>query len=299
MWYHFFYVCHHSKFSFLEDGRKSTSDAPTLAPFPPTPNLTPNERGEHEFFYSTDHAITAEFQDMTSLFPTGVMQSPDFSSVSDNFYDTFFKHELANPRPSCLIPNSLPLEHHESISTFFDGSPLTPQSSYYSSNSPLSHASLQSPEPSCYDSSDQYLTGGSSPVNLYNASPIAKVSSPTSPDHLPACDTSAEDKCALDIAASLELIAENTASSVPISGHYNGAYGYNPIQNSPFPHCAPEFRHVGFTPFSPRADFELFQAIPNPDDLLVDPFCPAASKDVKPIIHSSPVTPLTPLTPIH
>lgn len=225
---------------------------------------------------------------MTSFLPTGALHSPDLGTVSDFFYDTYFKQELSHyQRHSCLVPNTLPLDHHETLPSFLESSPLTPQSSYYSSNSPQSHSSLQSPEPGC--EAEQCSS------NHFDGSSSAMASSPISPNNLPGYEASSDDPCALDIAASLELITDSRASVIPSNSHYSGAYSYAPLPNSSFPLCTPEFTHQGFSAYSPQAEFELLQMMPNPDDLLVDPFCPASSKDVKPLINSNPMTPLTPI----
>ena len=222
------------------------------------------------------------------LSSVNTMHSPGFS---DTFYDTFFKQELSGyHHPSCSVPNSLNLDHQEALPPFPETSPLTPQSSYYSSSSPLSHTSLHSPESTCYDI-DQCSTD--SPINQCGT---PSVGVPNSPAHIEACTSAIVDECTLDIAASLELIAEASSTATTPLGHYHSAYSYSPLHSSPFPRCA---THSGYNGYTPHEDYELPQIMPNPDDLLVDPFGSASAKDIKPLIHSNPLTPLTPIMPIH
>lgn len=237
----------------------STSVTPPI--FPPTPDHTPIT-GDREFFSSYETTISTEYQETNPIF-TSALHSPGFTTLTDTFCDSFFKHELSNYRSSCSSAMSLPLSAKDHVPPFFDNTPLTPQSSHFSSSSPLSHSSLQSPEPSAELEITQQQSSCRSPDSGMYPRTAADTQSASSPS----------DNCGLDIAASLELVAEGTcATAIPPS-----TYDY--IQQdstvaSPFSNCcSPQIpSHNGTHPYTAYSqyEFDLLQLMSSPDDLLVD-----------------------------
>ena len=204
-----------------------SSDSCSLPPiFPPTPTSANSDT--QDFVHYFENRIAPEYND--SLFLSS-LQSPAYSSMTtmDNAYSSYFKHEAMYPLPSCMHPTSLPLD---SISSpHFDATPppLTPQSSFCSSNSPLSHISIHSPESAAMT------------PDLESARPVSQGSmyslgSPHIGDmaHTPLLTYSSSDSnCSsplqhsnLDIAASLDLVARGgpggMVSSYGIQHEYNG-----------------------------------------------------------------------------
>ena len=254
----------------------STSVSPPI--FPPTPDHTPIT-GDREFFSSYETTISTEFQDTNPIF-TSALHSPGFTTLTDTFCDSFFKHELSNYRSSCSSAMSLPLSAKDHVSPFFDNTPLTPQSSHFSSSSPLSHSSLQSPEPSAELEITQQSSCRSPDSGMY---PRAAADTPSA--------SSPSGNCSLDIAASLELVAEGTATALPPS-----TYDY--IQQdstvaSPFSNCcSPQIpSHNGTHPYTTYSqyEFDLLQLMSSPDDLLVDSLMqnPAPTTPIHwPLVHT-------------
>ena len=305
------YLHHHlfsSSFALLTGAEGDTSSVGAPPPFlPPTPDHTPKIDSDREFFRSFESTITAELQQHNSspIFTSG-LTSPSFTTFSDGFCDGFFKQELGTYRPSCShAPTTLPLDHRETITSFLENTPLTPQSSYHSTSSPLSHCSLHSPEPSSdlEFGSLRSCSPHGSPVN-----PLSSVSSgifTSSAASTHSCPTpNNEHATALeDIAASLDLVTEVCGPNIPISGASPSAYDFMSDVGSPYHHaCGPQALPPS-TPGShhlygqqhassyPHYDFELLHLMSNPDDLLTDPFC--NPKEVKSFLQSpSPATPI-------
>ena len=253
-----------------EPHNPSTTVTPPV--FPPTPDHTP-VMGDREFFSSYETKISTEFQDTNPVF-TSALNSPAFTTITDSFCDSFFKHELSNYRSPCSAINvmSLSLNTREQVPPFFENTPMTPQSSTFSGSSPLSHSSVQSPEPSAADleftqqnscrSSDSDLPRSLTP-DLFTHTVTDARSSSSSSIH--------GDNCTLDIAASLELVAE---------GNCTNATSYDFIQQdsaiaSPFSSCcSPQIPSQHGThpyPTYSQYDFELLQLMSSTDDLLVEP----------------------------
>lgn len=286
------------------DGDTSSAGAPP--PFlPPTPDHTPKINSDR-FFTSFESPITAEIQNSSPIFTSG-LTSPSFSTFNDSFCDGFFKQELPAYRPSCShAPTTLPLDHRETISSFLENTPLTPQSSYHSTSSPLSHSSIHSPEPSSdleFGSLNSCSPHGSPAIPISSVNSGIFTSSAT-PIHS-SCPTPDEHATALDdITASLGLVTEVYVPNIPISGASPSAYDLiMPDVSSPYHACGPQGMTLS-TPGShhlygqpqhgssyPHYDFELHHLMSNPDDLLTDPFC--NPKEVKSFLQSpSPATPI-------
>lgn len=269
------------------------------------------------------------------MFPS--LQSPGYNTITDSFYEGFLKHELgaySTGPQSCSIPSSLTFEstavsHHSYVDTASD--PLTPQSLHYSTSSPLSHTSQLTPEPTDYDFARPQSQGSMHSIDSPHAGDIpqamggqmyttssASVSTCTSPlSHVPtplSMAGSSMNGNSLDIAAPYEFTAAEGNTGLPLNDKmyefashggsmvsaamsYPGGYttlpphGIHPVTPTSFGSAA------GSGPYS-HYDYELLQLMgPNPDDLLVDPFC-ASIKDVKPL-SANVASPSQCAAPIH
>lgn len=262
--------------------------------FPPTPTSASSEN--HDFPYYFENRITQEFHDASMYLPTcSGLQSPSYTAaLTDSVYESYFKHEGMYQHSSCMA-HTMPLDIH-SVGQF-DGTPppLTPQSSIYSSNSPLSHASIHSPE-SAAMTPDLEMARPISQGSMYNIespqvgdvahTPLLAYSSTnsstcTSPlQHTPA-------PTSLDIAASLDLVDGANAGVSFMHQDYNMIspslypdpksissgmgvaypmnHAYLPVGNSIMPDGA------SFSPNSSdysQYDFELHQLMSDPSELL-------------------------------
>ena len=212
---------------------------------------------------------------------------------------------------------------HDSPLTPFplDSTPLTPQSSHYSSSSPLSHVSMSaSPEPPFFSAGSEQLD--LSPSSLPHLPPHSSLHHHTisviggSPAHSPpnmspayhyhhletgvvlaqghAGGATSSD---LDIVRSLELIAGAPHSAANSGAHtsttntmatepYHALSSMSPpvISHAPSSASSCSTSPVHVSSFD-QYEFELLQLMSNPDDLLADP---------KILLHSSPAP-----TPIH
>ena len=232
---------------------------------------------------------------------------------TDVFCDNFFKQELTTQNSGLCgtIPASLDNNTHNSPFSDTANTPLTPLSLHYSSSSPLSHGSQTSPEPSLdldytrphsqgsYHSIDSPYAGdiaaqvpGSYGAAVYNHSNVSSTcTSPLSSHH-----SSMTPSSGYGIAASLELVAEGSCSSLSQSGFELGG---SPYSYSHMPQGAAQHAYNSTESYSHyEIDSELLRLVStNPDDLLSgDPFC-STIKDTKPTASqmSSPAPP----TPIH
>lgn len=252
------------------------SPSTTTCVFPPTPDHTPNS-SDREFFSTFESTITAEIQDANSLFTTS-LHSPSLTPLTDSFCDGFFKQELSAFRPPCGVTHS---------DMQFDHAPLTPQSSQYSSNSPLSHCSLQSPEPS--SDTEFGSLGSTSPCSSIDMTQSFSTGIPAT-STMDRCPT---EVCALDIAASLELVAEGCTPPLPATTNSAGYDFITQVSTGacPFYQFLPQMPNGGDQGYvaCPQYEFELLQMIPDPDELLANPF---SNKSAKPLFQSPPSTPI-------
>lgn len=171
------------------------------------------------------------------------------------------------------------------MASFLDTTPLTPQSSHYSSNSPLSHVST-SPEPYPSDldsvqlapSMHHHVTSplSSPPTSVCSTAEMAAYQQHGGGIVLAQGHANTND---LDIVHSLDLITGSGNSTL------NGAVdaGYHSISQttSSASSCSASPVHDSYGQY----EFELLQLMSNPDDLLADP---------KILLH-----PTAALTPIH
>lgn len=236
-----------------------------------------------------------------TYFLTHNLSSPGLVPVNDAFCDTFFKQELETfTHPTCSVPSTLPLESTSYQNSFIDN-PLTPQSSHHSLSSPLSHTTLgSSPEPiQELDFSrphSQISVHSIGSPHMADIPPLTEVCSHSSASSACTSPLTHDPDCTLNIAASLELVAQGT-DTPGVSYEYlpQGNVGSYP----PDPYAAQlptsmngfETEAVGYTHY----DYDLlhFMSSSETDDLLADPF------ETKPSLsqRSSPCTPAT--TPIH
>lgn len=287
----------------MEDGSNmSGSCSGGLPPiFPPTPTSANSEA--HDFVHYFENRVTQEYQEFCPS-----MESPNYTAMNEGVYSSYFKQEGLYHQPSCMHPSSLPLDGINS--PHFDATPppLTPQSSFCSSNSPLSHISIRSPESAamtpdmetarpvsqgstCSIESPQVGDVAHTPLLAYSTSG----SSCTSPlQHAPV------NTGGLDMATSLQLLA---ASGEAMCGPTNFVqHGYGMIPAPPiYPTSATTYPPVtppmlaedayphGMSSYS-SYDFELHQLMSDPSELLTG--C-INEKDVKPSVapqaHPSPI----------
>ena len=215
-------------------------------------------------------------------------------------------------KPSCSMVQNLPLTENPPV-TIMDTSPkaLTPQSSHYSTSSPLSHQSpLTSPEPSF----DEMYSGpqGSIPTGSPQTGDLPSVMDghgmyPTSSHQASvsnsACTSPLSHNINLGIAASLELI-ERVDPSMGASGYeYVRQASSHSAATSPYADGYPQLGHHHTPPptYSSGAgnynqyDFELLRLMSDPDDLLVDPFSSSSAREKTASLICSPATPSTPV----
>lgn len=263
----------------MENGTSSGSCAGGLPPiFPPTPTSADTE--SHDFMHYFENRITQEYQDFCPS-----MESPNYAAMTEGLYSGYFKQEGLYHQPPCMHPTSLPLDGINS--PHFDATPppLTPQSSFCSSNSPLSHISIRSPEsaaitpdmetarPSsqgstCSANSPQIGDMAHTPLLSYSTNG----SSCTSPLQHPV-DTG----CGLAMAASLQLVAASGEAMCDPSNF--GQHGYGMMTSPPiyptsantYPPVTPPMLSEGAYPHGinsyPSYDFEL-QLMSDPGELL-------------------------------
>ncbi len=243
------------------------------------------------------------------------IHSPGYPLMPDSIYDSFFKQESMFQHAACM-GSAMPLvdgvmnpQHYETTP-----SPLTPQSSFCSSNSPFSHASICSPESAAMTPDQETVRPLSQQGSLYNLDspqrgdmaqpPMLNYSTNSS-----ACTSPLQHPSipgGLDIAASLDLVEaccsphfihqhssyNNMMASSPLyptgsarSGMGGGAY--SPMATSPYqPMTPPLLSEGGFPPHHDMSysqyDFELHQLMSDPSELLTKSI--ADTKDIKPSI---------------
>ena len=240
-------------------------------------------------------------------FANPALPSPGFHSLTDNFCDNFFKHELGTfSHPSCSIPSTLPLEGNAYHSNFIE-TPLTPQSSHQSLCSPLSHATLgSSPEPNL--EIDYSRPHSQTSVHSIGSPNQADLPTLTSEIHSYSSASSActsplthDPECTLNIAASLELVAQG-GSAGGMGYSYLPQDGRNMSASYPAdPYAAQLPTSVGgygteAVEYS-QYECDFLHLMPSEaDELLASPF---SVKETKPSLSQlpSPCTPAT--TPIH
>lgn len=237
--------------------------------------------------------ITQEYQD--SLF-CSALQSPNYAAMAEGLYSGYFKQEGVYHQPSCLHPTTLPL--NGIIPPHFDATPpppLTPQSSFCSSNSPLSHISIRSPESAamtpdmetarpisqgsmCSIDSPQVGDVAHTPMLTYSTNS----SNCTSPlQHAPVNN--------LGIATSLDLVASGEAVCSPADFIQ---HGYSMMTTPPlysaaatsYPAVTPPMMVENAYPHGVNGyssyDFELHQLMSDPSELLTE--CIREKQDIKP-----------------
>ena len=275
--------------------------------FPPTPTSASSDH--HDFPYYFERQITQEFQDPGMFLPTcSGLHSPGYAvAMVDSVYESFFKQENMYQQSSC-VAQSMHLDGLHSVGQF-EGTPppLTPQSSIYSSNSPLSHASIHSPESAAVTpdldmarplsqgsmhnvSSPQIGDVAHTPMLAYSSTSSSNCTSPLQHNSAPT---------SLDIAASLDLV--DGANSNPATGFmhdYNMISPIYPGTNTgnmdvafPMNHAyLPVANPIGAS-YSPATnsdysqyDFELHQLMSDPSELLNESLSKEMQEDVKPTI---------------
>ena len=297
-------------------------DCISLPPiFPPTPTSASSDKDFINYF---ENRISHEYQD-TSLFPAGnTLQSPTYMNMHEGVYDGFFKQESLYHQPSCLNmpPSSLSLEDITPQHAYnHTPPPLTPQSSYCSSSSPISHISVHSPESlsmtpeletarpvsqgSMYNLESPHV--GDVSLIPYSNAQSESGSACTSPlQHTPVTSN-------LDIAASLDLVAGHN----PVEGqngfiHHNGYTSIPPtLYSVPAPKStmAPQYQLPSiYSPATPpiqpcggymhgmngypQYDFELHHLMSDPSELLTEAITDI--EDTKPSITSLSLQACTP-----
>lgn len=272
--------------------------------FPPTPTSASSDNQDIMHYF--ENRMVHDYHD-SMAFPSCpiVMQSPTYTTtntVSDSIYDNYFKQEGLYQYSSCMAP-CLPLEGINPPQ--FEGTPppLTPQSSFCSSDSPLSHASIHSPESAAMTpdlETARPLSQGSmyspqvgdvahTPMLTYSTSSSAC----TSPlQHTPA-PSSLDMTSPLDLVASTEPVCSadfsyNMISPLPLYPHSKmGVDSAYPMSAPPYhavtlpmlgggagyPHDISSYSHY---------DFELHPLMADPSELLTkslsDNIKPALSK---------------------
>lgn len=226
----------------------SSSSGGTLPPiFPPTPTSANSDT--QDFVHYFENRITPEYNDSLFLASSYTsLQSPAYTAMTmDSAYNSYFKHETMYPLPSCMHPTSLPLDGINS--PHFDAMPppLTPQSSFCSSNSPLSYISIHSPESAAMTpdlesarpiSQGSMYSLGSPHIGDMAHTPLLTYSSSGSNCSSPLQHSS------LDIAASLDLVARGGVSSYAIQ--YNrGLMTAPPLYPGPGSKIAMEMPYMG------------------------------------------------------
>lgn len=273
-----------------QEGSSGSNSCSSLPPiFPPTPTSANSDA--HDFMHYFENRITQEFHDSTLFCPS--LQSPNYAAMSEGIYSNYFKQEGFYHQPSCLHPTSLPLDGINS--PHFDATPppLTPQSSFCSSNSPLSHISIRSPESAAMTpdmettrpisqgssvSSPQVGDVAHTPILTYSTSS----SNCTSPlQHAPTSGS-------IDIAASLDLVA---AGSEAVCGgpptDYTQGYGVmTPPLYAAYPPVTPPidaYPHQDMNTYPSSYEFELHHLMSDPSELLTE--CSInEEKDIKPSV---------------
>lgn len=157
------------------------------------------------------------------------------------------------------------------MASFLDATPLTPQSSHYSSSSPLSHVS--SPEP--YPSELDPLPPHSLPHHVTSSSSATPTSVCSSADMVTyqqhggmvLAQGHVND---LDIVHSLELIT-GTGTPNTAAVDTTGYHCMSPTVISQTPSSASSCSASPLHNSYDQYEFELLQLMSNPDDLLADP----------------------------
>lgn len=202
--------------------------------FPPTPTSANSDT--QDFVHYFENRIAPEYSD--SLYHLSSLQSPAYASMTmDSAYSSYFKHEAMYPLPSCMHPTSLPLDGLNNSPAHYDATPpppLTPQSSFCSSsNSPLSHISIHSPESAAMtpdlesarpiSQGSMYSLQGGSP-HIVGDMAAAHTPLPAYSSSGSSCSSPLQHSSSLDIAASLDLVARGGASSYVMQHGYNGLH---------------------------------------------------------------------------
>ena len=295
-----------------EDSHEAGSSCSLPPIFPPTPTSANSDN--RDFVHYFENRIAPEYHDSLGLCAS--LQSPGYPLMSDSVYDSFFKQDSMFHQ-ACM-GSSMPLVdgimNTPSLQYETSPPPLTPQSSFCSSNSPLSHASICSPD-SAMTPDQETARPLSEQGSLYNLdspqrgdvahTPILNYSTSsstcTSPLQHPAVPGG------LNIAASLNL-AEACCSPnfLPQTGSYGsvmtpsplypadsastgmGSGAYPTMAASPYPPMTPPILSDGvFPPHHDMSysqyDFELHQLMNDPSELLTKT-APEAAKDIKPSI---------------
>ena len=299
----------------MEESRTPSNSCSLPPIFPPTPTSANSDNRDFVHYFENRNA--PEYHDSLTLCSS--LQSPAYPFMSDSVYDSFFKQEAMfqqalgmGTMPSLMdgVMNPPPPQGYEATPP-----PLTPQSSFCSSNSPLSHASICSPESAAMTPDQETARPLSQQGSLYNLdSPqrgdvahtsmltySASSSACTSPLQHPSIPVGLEIAASLDLAEACcspnfvhqhsgynSMMASSplyppTAASRPAMG---GAYP--PMAASPYPPMTPPLLpEGGFPPHHhdmsySQYDFELHQLISDPSELLTKSI--TETKDTKPSI---------------
>lgn len=270
--------------------------------FPPTPTSANSDN--QDFLHYFESRITQDYQDSQFLPP---LHSPGFTVAAmaeSSIYDNFFKHEAMYQHSSCncMAPNTLSLAldgihtqpHFEATPPpMVTPPPLTPQSSFCSSNSPFSHASIRSPESSAM-TPDQDMARPLSQGSMYNIdspqigdvahTPMLAYSTNSSTCTSPLCHTPVTSDLA--IAASLDLVAgAETECAVDFMQHSSYMMQTSPPMPSLYPMnsnsaVSSPYPSTAYTPVTtpmladtyshtyPQYDFELHHLMSDPNELL-------------------------------
>jgi len=191
----------------FEDSTTTSSCGEILPPiFPPTPTSANSENQDTLHYFES--RLFHDFND-SMVFPAcSSLPSPSYNMVG-SIYDGYFKQEGTYQYSSCMTP-CLPLDGINPTNFDPTPSPLTPQSSFCSSNSPLSHVSIHSPD-SAAQTPDLEVARPLSQGSMYNPDNVhvgdmvhahlMSGSTCTSPlQHVPTSNS-------LDITASLDVAA--------------------------------------------------------------------------------------------
>lgn len=273
---------------------------------PPSPLQTPSKSISYFHMFGQQRQITDYPTDAYYL--THPQTSPNFLPITDNFCDSFFKQEYGSySHPSCSVPSTLPLENETFTAGYMDN-PLTPQSSHHSLSSPLSHSTLgSSPEPNLeidFSRPHSQISAHSigSPI-MADVPHMADTRSHSSASSGCTSPLTHDPECTLNIAASLELVAQGN-NSTGVSYEYLPHERDNLIASYPAdPYAAQLPTPCGMGGFGTESigyaqyEYDLLNFMTSEaDELLADPF---SGKETKPSLSqlSSPCTPAT--TPIH
>lgn len=299
----------------VEDARGTANNSCGLPPiFPPTPTSANSDN--REFLHYFENRVTPEYHDPLAMCST--LPSPGYPLMSDSAYESFFKQEMLFHQ-ACM-GSSMPTVDGVMNPHHFETTPppLTPQSSFCSSNSPLSHTSVCSPGSAAMTPDQEIARPLSQQGSLYNLdSPqqgdVAHTPMLTYPENSSACTSPMQHPSVpggLDIAASLDLAEACCSPNFMHHGSFGNMMATSPLYPtgsatsasmggraypppmaaaSPYqPMTPPPLLPDGFFPSHPhdmnysQYDFELHQLMSDPSELLTKSI--SDPKDTKPSI---------------